>query len=161
MTIRELMSTQVQCVLSTVAEGAPSQHLMAYALETTLTDVYIASRRSTRKIANMLDNPSVSLLWDNRTGNTLDHEQGLAQMAEAQASQMKGWSRARVEHLLLERNPELAGVLSAGDSAVIALRVRRFRLVQGYDAVTTFIPGGPAEFLQQGSAHTEWSQMRC
>jgi general stress protein 26 len=145
MTIRQLMTTQVQCVLSTVADGAPSQHLMAYALEASLTHVYIASRRATGKVDNMLRNPSVSLLWDNRTGNTADHVQGLALMAQGEASLLNGWARARAEHLLLARNPELAKLLSGNDSAVLALQIRSYRLVQGYDAVSTDIPGGLAE----------------
>ncbi len=152
-TIRELMTTQVQCVLSTVSEDVPSQHLMAYALETSLTDVYIASRRTTAKVRNMLENPSVSLLWDNRTGNTADHVQGLALMADGQASPLNGWSRARAEHLLLARNPELAKLFSLQDVAVFALRIRSYRLVQGYDSVSMLIPGDatetPPELLQR------------
>lgn len=139
-TIHELLNTQVQCVLSTIGEDGPSQHLMAYALEASLTDVYIASRRTTGKVANLLRNPAVSLLWDNRTGNTRDHLQGLALMARGQASLLNGWSRARVEQLLLARNPELSKLLSGQDAVVFALRIRSYRLVQGYDSVSTFIP---------------------
>ena len=144
-TIRELLTTQVQCVLSTIAEDAPSQHLMAYALEISLTDVYIASRRTTSKVANMLRNPAVSLLWDNRTGNTMDHVQGLALMAQGEAGLLNGWSRARAEHLLIARNPELATLLAGNDAAVFALRIRSYSLVRGYESVSTFIPGGAAD----------------
>ena len=141
-TVRQLLTTQVQCVLSTVAEGVPSQHLMAYALEPSLTEIYIASRRSTSKVGNLLRNPAVSLLWDNRTGNTRDHVHGVALMAEGTASLLNGWIRARAEHLLLARNPELGALLSGPDAAVFALRIRSYRLVQGYDSISTFIPGG-------------------
>ena len=143
--IRELLTTQVQCVLSTVAESVPSQHLMAYALEPSLTEVYIASLRSTAKVANLQRNPAFSLLWDNRTGNTKDHVQGLALMAQGQANVLNGWSRARAEHLLLARNPELAQLLSGNGAAVFALQIRSYRLVRGYDSVSTFIPGGSPE----------------
>jgi general stress protein 26 len=142
MTIRELLNTQVQCVLSTVAEGAPNQHLMAYAAEPSLTDVYIASRRTTSKVSNLLRNPAVSLLWDNRTGNTEDHVHGLALMAQGRAHLLNGWIRARAEHLLVARNPELGELLTGNDVAVFALRIRSYRLVQGYDSAVTFIPGG-------------------
>ena len=144
-TIRALLTTQVQCVLSTIDEDAPNQHLMAFAPEPSLTDVYIASQRATRKVANLLRHPAVSLLWDNRTGNTRDHVQGLAVTAQGQASLLNGWARARVEHLLLARNPELATLLSGNEAAVFALRIQSYRLVQGYDSVTAFIPGGVSE----------------
>lgn len=144
-TIRELLNNQVQCVLSTIADDAPSQHLMAYALAPSLTDVYVASRRTTNKVENLLRNRAFSLLWDNRTGNTTDHVEGLAVMAEGRASLLNGWSRARAEYLLLARNPELAKLLSGNDTAVFALSIQRYRLVQGYDSVSTFIPGGPSE----------------
>jgi nitroimidazol reductase NimA-like FMN-containing flavoprotein (pyridoxamine 5'-phosphate oxidase superfamily) len=144
-TIRDLLTTQVQCVLSTIDEDTPNQHLMAFALEPSLTDVYIASERATKKVANLLRNPAVSLLWDNRTGNTRDHVHGLAVTAQGQASLLNGWARARVEHLLLARNPELATLFSGNEAAVFALRIQSYRLVQGYDSVTAFIPGGSSE----------------
>ncbi len=142
LSIHNLLQTQVQCVLSTVADDTPSQHLMAYAPEPSLTDIYIASRRTTGKVANMLCNSSVALLWDNRTGNTSDHVQGLALMAQAQARLLNGWCRARAEHMLLARNPELATLLSGYNVAVFALQIRSYRLVEGYDSASTFIPGG-------------------
>ena len=140
-TIWELLTTQVQCVLSTIADDVPNQHLMAYALEPSLTDIYIASRSTTCKVANMLRNPAVSLLWDNRTGNTTDHVQGLALMAQGHARSLEAGSRVRVEQLLLARNPELEKLLSGEDAAVFALGIYSYRLVQGYDSVATFIPG--------------------
>lgn len=147
MTIRELLTTQVQCVLATIADDTPNQHLMAYAPAPALTDVFITSRRSTTKVANLLQNPKVSLLWDNRTGNTADHVHGLALMAQGHACLLNGWSRARARHLLLARNPELARLLTGNEAAVFALRIRSYRLVEGYDSISTFIPGEPSAGL--------------
>lgn len=135
-----LLASQVQCVLSTQAGTAPRQHLMAYAFDGSLRRVYLASRPDTEKVANMLGQPQVSLLWDNRTGNTSDHRDGLAAMASGSAAPVRGWDRARAAFLLLQRNPELEALLARADTQVVAVAVDTFRLVRGYDAVTEFSP---------------------
>ena len=140
-TIHQLLDSQVQCVLSTQSEGGPSQHLMAYAFEPWLERVYIATHVHTEKAANMLQNASVSLLWDNRTGSTTDHEGGLALLGQAQASPLHGWLRARARHLLQARNPELAALLRQEGCVAFALDIESFRLARGYSVVETVRPG--------------------
>lgn len=135
-----LLSSQVQCVLSTQAGDAPRQHLMAYAFDESLSTVYLASRPNTEKVANMLERPQVALLWDNRTGNTSDHSDGIAAMASGRAMPVRGWARARAAFLLRQRNPQLHALLASADTQVLAIAVDSYRLVRGYDAVTEFSP---------------------
>jgi flavin reductase (DIM6/NTAB) family NADH-FMN oxidoreductase RutF/nitroimidazol reductase NimA-like FMN-containing flavoprotein (pyridoxamine 5'-phosphate oxidase superfamily) len=135
-----LLSSQVQCVLSTHSADAPRQHLMAYAFDDSLRNVYLASRPATEKVTNMLRRPQVSLLWDNRTGNTTDHCNGVAAMAAGRAAPVRGWQRARAAFLLLQRNPELEGLLASADTLVLAVAVDAYRLARGYDAVAEFSP---------------------
>lgn len=145
-TLQQLLSTQVQCVLSTVSEGLPRQHLMAYAFDPALDKVYLASRAGTEKVANMLDNPDISLLWDNRTGNTADHTAGTAAMAAGRAVPTQGWVRARATFMLLARNPQLRHLLADANVEVFCVKVATYKLVEGYDTVTEFVPD--AEFTQ-------------
>ena len=143
-TIRQLLASQVQCVLSTVAEDTPNQHLMAYAFEPSLGNIFVVSRRQTTKTHNMLGNPAVSLLWDNRTGNTTDHREGLALAAEGNTEVLQGWMRVRAVHLLRVRNPELATLLRHADAIVFSIKVDTYRLAEGYGNVTRWTPCTPA-----------------
>lgn len=140
--IRSLLDTQVQCVLSTVHEGKPSQHLMAYAHAPSLQEIYLVTRRGTNKASNMLLHPMASLLWDNRTGNTADHRGGLALMAQGSAQLLNGWLGARARHLLRLRNPELMPLLQEETSVVFSVRVETYQVALGYGGVETYIPGG-------------------
>ncbi|MGB1140703.1 MAG: flavin reductase, partial [Halioglobus sp.] len=121
--LHRLLDTQVQCVLSTVSSGIPRQHLMAYAFDPALDKVYLASRAGTEKVANMLDHPDISLLWDNRTGNTADHCDGIAAMAAGSATPTQGWLRARAKFMLHARNPQLRGLLASADVEVFCVRI--------------------------------------
>ena len=138
--IRSLLDTQVQCVLATTTDRFPGQHLMAYAFEDSLETVYLVTRRQTEKVANMLQAPDVSLLWDNRTGNTGDHMHGFAAMAAGRAIPTQGWLRARAQFMLRERNPELGELLERRDAVVFSVEIDQFRLVQGYGPVATLFP---------------------
>ena len=145
--IARLLATQVQCVLSTAVANTSSQHLMAYAFEPALGSVFIASLAHTEKVQNMLANPQVSLLWDNRTGNTGDHTEGLALMGQGQATPVQGWLRARAQHLLLARNPQLCELLSNPAAQVFAVAIDNYRLARGYGAVETYHPQAHTESL--------------
>lgn len=138
--IHELLETQVQCALSTVGDGRPSQHLMAYAFDASLHDIFVASLPLTEKARNMLRDPNVSLLWDNRTGNTSDHRHGVALAAQGEARPLQGWIRARAAHLLQSRNPEIVPLLNRAGSVVFRVRIDHYRLARGYNEVTTWHP---------------------
>lgn len=139
-TIRDLVNTQVQCTLATVNAGRPSQHLMAYAFEPSLGSILLVSGRRTTKTHNMLADPAVSLLWDNRTGNTKDHCRGLALAAEGNAQVLQGWMRVRAARLLRLRSPELANLLHQADALVFSIKVGTYRLAEGYGTVTRWTP---------------------
>lgn len=149
--IRRLLDTQVQCVLATVSEGYPQQHLMAYAFEPSLETVYLVSRRRTEKVVNMVQWPAIALLWDNRTGNTLDHAAGTALMAQGQAEVLHGWVCARAAYLLRERSVELAPLLARDDAVVFACRIESYRHCRGYSDVSTYCPQAGQAVLAEAS----------
>lgn len=155
--VRSLLATQVQCTLATIDGGAPTQHLMAYAFDPSLEEIYLVTRRRTEKTSNMLRNPAVSLLWDNRTGNTDDHFEAHALMARGIAQPLHGWLRARAEHLLRRRSPGLLPLMSLEPSLVFAIHVEAYRLALGYVSVVTHLPGRangstPGQFRRQVGA---------
>lgn len=138
--IGKLMSTQVQCVLATFSPEGPAQHLMAYAVDADLRTVYVASMRQTQKVGNMLRTPAVSMLWDNRTGNTQDHVEGLALMATGQATLLNSEQSAQPGSALQLRNSSLADLLNQSDSVIMAICISGYRLVRGYTSIIHYEP---------------------
>ena len=137
---RSLLSSQVQAVLATATrEGAPSTHLMAYAHTDDLRHVYVATGAETRKALQMLSNPSVSLLWDNRTGNLADHGDGVLVTAAGRAALLEHEDRAAGLAALEHKNPNMSSFLRGGVS-VFSVGVETYSVVRGYDAPALFAP---------------------
>ena len=67
--VSALLAEQAQCVLATMDDIRPCQHMMAYAYSDDLFTIYLATLMDTRKFRNMLSNPRVSMMWDNRSVN--------------------------------------------------------------------------------------------
>ena len=138
--IREMLSSQVQCVLATVSKKAPTLHLMAYAFSEDLKHLYCLSLSNTRKVNNIKNNSAVSLLWDNRTGNTSDHIQGTCLSADAKARIFETEKNSGQITKLLERNPELSSMLNDDSCVIIKIRINNFILVQGYSKISRYSP---------------------
>jgi nitroimidazol reductase NimA-like FMN-containing flavoprotein (pyridoxamine 5'-phosphate oxidase superfamily) len=54
------------CVLATVAGRKPHCSLMAYVTNQNCTEMYMVTHKNTNKYKNLMENPSISLLIDNR-----------------------------------------------------------------------------------------------
>ncbi|MEH6358932.1 MAG: pyridoxamine 5'-phosphate oxidase family protein [Pseudomonadales bacterium] len=138
--IKDILSTQVQCVLATVDDLQPCLHLMAYGFSEDLSEIYLASYADTRKVRNMLIQREVALLWDNRTSNHQDHVDGFALNASGKATMLEGELYKSVSQLLLDRNPTLEALLSNDKTAVFSVDVSSYVFAKGYTSVYEFQP---------------------
>ena len=136
--VRKLLRSQVQCVLATATrQGQPSTALMAYAYTDDMHHVFMASSVSSRKCEDMLANPRVSILFDNRTGNLADHGDGMLVTASGHASLLTFDSGAEsAAARLIERNPNQAGFMAQEGDAVLAVAVETYAVVVGYGKPT-------------------------
>ena len=128
-----LLASQVQCVLATTTEEfTPATFLMAYAASSGLQAVFVATPLRSRKAQQMLERPSVSLLWDNRTGNLADHTDGLLVTATGQAMVAPRDELPSVSEQFLARNPNMGQFLASEGVAVFKISVESFEVVEGY-----------------------------
>ncbi len=140
--ISQLLASQMQGVLGTSSpNGDVALHLMAYAFTPSLCDIYLASFEDTLKVTNMLHNPRVSWLWDNRTGNQQDHIEGFALNAVGLATQVVGKEHLAAAELLLDRNASLSAMLADTRAVIFAVDVERYSWIQGYSEVRDYLPG--------------------
>ena len=138
--IRFILHEQAQCVLATQRDGNIYQHLMAYAFNENLTTIYFASFENTNKVKNILQNASVSMLWDNRTGNNADHTDGFALSAQGRAQFIESEQQPEIRDLLLKRNDSLSQLMSQKDTQIIAVIIKNYHLVLGYTKSSFYEP---------------------
>jgi len=136
--ISDLLDQQAQCVLATMGETSPYQHLMAYAFSDDLFTIYLATYMDTRKFRNMQLNPNVSLIWDNRKGNIQDHLDGYSLSATGLADQLEGTSQEEARKAIRSRNTTLDNLLTHANCRLFSINLEEYTLTKGYDQVFQF-----------------------
>ena len=99
--LRDLFSDQPLAVLATDAGGRPYTSLVAFAAASDLTRLLFATTRATRKFANILENPRVSLLIDNRANEVSDFRNAVAVTVLGTAAEVSGDEKAPLAALYL------------------------------------------------------------
>jgi nitroimidazol reductase NimA-like FMN-containing flavoprotein (pyridoxamine 5'-phosphate oxidase superfamily) len=81
--VKNLSATQRSAVLATQEGGQPYLSLMAFAATPDLTTIILATARGTRKHANLMAEPGVALLIDNRGNTPADTREAVALLSWA------------------------------------------------------------------------------
>ena len=138
--ITDLLGQQTQCVLATMDETGPCQHVMAYAYAYSedLFTIYLATYMDTRKFRNMLSNPKVSMIWDNRKGGIQDHVDGYSLTVTGIAEMLEGKAQDRPRAAILSRNATLDKLLSQKKCRLFSVALNEYTLTRGYDHVFRF-----------------------
>ncbi len=139
--ISKLLGQQAQCVLATMGETGPCQHLMAYAFSEDLFTIYLATYMDTRKFRNMLLTPNVSMIWDNCKGSIQDHVDGYSLTATGMADLLEGQAQKKARRAILSRNATLDNLLSHANCRLFSVSLEDYTLTRGYDHVFRFGPG--------------------
>ena len=120
------------CVMATVSGNRPHCSLMAYVVAADGREIYMMTRRDTKKYRNLTENPAVSLLIDTR------EEDAGPQRSRARALTVDGKFQAldrerqiRIRPRLLRRHPHLRDLFAKGDAEIFAVRIESFQLLEG------------------------------
>jgi nitroimidazol reductase NimA-like FMN-containing flavoprotein (pyridoxamine 5'-phosphate oxidase superfamily) len=138
--ISTILDQQMQCVLATLQRDQPCQHMMAFAFTGDLSRIFLATYMDTRKYRNMIANPSVSILWDNRSGSAADHVDGLSLIALGRAELLAGNAQAEVRELMLRRNPALQVLLQDERCKLFVVLIEDYQWTKGYQQVLHYVP---------------------
>ena len=121
------------CVLATVSEGKPHCSLMSYISDEEVHEIYLVSHKKTKKYANLMGNPTVSLLIDTREeekGQRRIYIKALTVSGEFQTINdpvKKGLIREK----FLKRHPHLIDFLDDPDAEIFSIRTKSFQLLDG------------------------------
>jgi nitroimidazol reductase NimA-like FMN-containing flavoprotein (pyridoxamine 5'-phosphate oxidase superfamily) len=151
--IVELIRGQDVCVLATSSENRPHCSLMAYLPSEDCTSFYLVTSRSTKKYANMLRNPRVSLLIDNRP-----REAHPGERPNAQALTVEGSSRpapesekSRLRSALIAAYPTMRKFIEHPDADIVEISAESYLLLDGLtESYYERPPGGSEEKAAAG-----------
>jgi nitroimidazol reductase NimA-like FMN-containing flavoprotein (pyridoxamine 5'-phosphate oxidase superfamily) len=137
MKMLEKMKTIVKkeniCVLATVSEGKPHCSLMSYVSDEAAREIYMISHKKTRKFANLMSNPSVSLLIDTREEDRGSKRANVrALTVEGEFQKIDDLARKDlIRERLLRTHPHLNDFIHDPDAEIFSIKVKTFQLLDG------------------------------
>lgn len=133
--IANLLDGQLLAVLATQRQGQPYASLIAFAHADDLASLVFATPNTTRKFANLMADPRVSLLVDNRGNTGDDFQRASAVTIVGEAHQMNKEESSRYKSLYLKRHPHLEKFFNATTTAFIKVSVKHYILVSQFQQV--------------------------
>jgi nitroimidazol reductase NimA-like FMN-containing flavoprotein (pyridoxamine 5'-phosphate oxidase superfamily) len=133
--VKNLCATQRSAALATQAGGQPYLSLMAFAATPDLVTIVVATDRRTRKYANLVTEPRVALLIDNRHNIPADTEKAVAVTVLGEAREAPPAQHEKFLRLFLDRHPHLQEFATSPTCALIAVRVTSYIVVQRFGEV--------------------------
>jgi len=131
--MKDIVKGNDLCVLATVSEGKPHCSLMSYISDEEGHEVYLISHKQTKKYANLLENPTVSLLIDTREeekGEKRIYIKALTVSGEFQT--IKDPERKDIIRTkFLKKHPHLKDFLYDPGAEIFSIRIKSFQLLDG------------------------------
>lgn len=138
--VQNLLNTQRLAVLSTQMSGRPYNNLIAFAASGDLKDIVFATPRASRKYANLMAEPRVSLLIDNRSNQEADFGQASAVTVLGTAIEAIDSDREKYLRLYLHKHPYLKEFVTAPSCALMQVKVEKFIVVTRFQEVREIYP---------------------
>lgn len=135
--ISRQLAAQLQGVLATQDDDRLHTSLMAFAETADLSQLLFATLRETRKHANLLRNPQVSFLVDNRCNSATDYTAAVAISVQGQAGEVAADRVPELSALLLHKHPQLREFLAQAGCALMQIQVSHYRVISCFDTIET------------------------
>jgi nitroimidazol reductase NimA-like FMN-containing flavoprotein (pyridoxamine 5'-phosphate oxidase superfamily) len=131
--MKKLVKDKDVCVLATVTQNVPHCSLMSYVPDRDCREIYMMTRKGTKKYRNLAANRTVSLLIDTR------EEDCGADRAKIKALTVSGvfttigdkGKKKLIRQKLLRKHPQLKPFADDPDTEVFAVKVKSFQLLDG------------------------------
>jgi len=133
--LRDLFSSQRFAVLATQSRGQPYGSLVAFMATDDLRSLLFATTRSTRKYANIISNPKVAMVIDNRSNREADFQKAKAVTVTGKVREIKGPERKELQKRFLRKHPSLEDFLSSPTCALLKVEVDAYYIVSRFQNV--------------------------
>ena len=133
--LRQFFESQPLAVLATQNGIAPYVSLVAFASNEQLTYLLFSTTKATRKYSNLLANPAVSLLIDNRKNKIEDFRDAMAVTALGRAEPLEDFERSIMEKIYLMKHPYLVDFLHSPTTVFLKIRIDKYIVVTHFQHV--------------------------
>jgi nitroimidazol reductase NimA-like FMN-containing flavoprotein (pyridoxamine 5'-phosphate oxidase superfamily) len=133
--LRAFFESQPLAVLATQNGIAPYVSLVAFASNEKLTYLLFSTTKATRKYSNLLANPAVSLLIDNRKNKIEDFRDAMAVTAIGKAEPPEDFERSLMEKIYLMKHPHLLDFLHSPTTVFLKIRIEKYIVVTRFQHV--------------------------
>ena len=137
--LQHLFTSQKLSVLATQSDGQPHGCLVAFAVSNDLKYMFFVTRRKTRKYSDILTNPQVAMLTDNRSNLESDFQNALAVTTKGTAKEVTGTERKQWELVYNQKHPYLKNFIGDQDVALILIEVEEY-LIATFSSTTVYSP---------------------
>ena len=138
--LRDLFQRQILAVLSTQGQSGPWGSLVAFAATEDLRTLIFVTGRSTRKYSNLLANPHVAMVLDNRSNELADFEEAIAVTATGLAAEAKEADREQLLTTYLKKHPHLRDFSTSPSCSLFRVEVEKFSIVYRFQNVVEMVP---------------------
>lgn len=138
--LRRVVRSQRLAVLATNGQGCPYCSLVAFVASDDLKHLFFATPRGTWKFANLARDARVAMLLDNRSNRASDFRRGVAATALGRAHEITGDDARPALRRYLLKHPQLEGLASRPDCALVRVEVERYVVAAGVDDVRELRP---------------------
>ena len=130
-----LLETQKYAVLATDNHGQPYTSLMAFSVTEDLQSFILMTERGRLKYENLMANPRVAIMIDNRENLGSDLQEAVAVTAQGLAEEIAGDARDEWRALCLARHPALQAFADSPTCALIRIKVTSYIVVRCFQEV--------------------------
>jgi hypothetical protein len=135
--VRSLFAAQPLGILATQGKGYPYCNIVAFTPSDDLRYLLIATPRGTSKYNNILQNPGVSLMVDNRSVTSPDFKHGIAVNCVGRALTVPEHEFEACRKLHFGRHAHLRIHLDSPDCALVRIDVERYIIARGVRQIET------------------------
>ena len=130
----ELFNIQKLAVLASNKQNQPYPNLIAFTCTDDLKNFIFVTKRDSIKFNNIMNNPQVSLLIDNRENQPSDFSSAIAVSVFGSAEEIKEDLDQHIS-LYLQKHPYLEDFVKSSDCALLKIHVEKYSMVSQFQNV--------------------------
>jgi general stress protein 26 len=129
--VNDLFSDQRLAVLSSNMNDQPYPSLVAFAHTDDLKNLFFATLRDSNKYKNIINNPKISMLIDNRGNSTSDFSDAIAVSVFGIASEIDA-ETDKIMNIYLTKHPYLKNFIEMHGCALLKIKVEKFKVISNF-----------------------------
>ena len=130
-----LLNSQLTAVLGTSVNNEPYSCLVNFIHTEDLKVALFATKRNRLKYRQLIKNPRVTLMVDDRRNIPDDINKTTSITLIGTAEDTKGHERDDYEQLLISRHPKLANFVRSKNTAIVKVNVDQIYMVSDFESV--------------------------